>query len=132
MAVVAQLDEIKKKYEDDMAKLRLYHRRKELQYHSKLAKHIVNAIMSKRVTDGNRIRTYMRMDYDLPLSVTEVNALLSKEYIKVKNIHVESTSCNSCIINPPCMCCCPCIFFPQVAINWMFGTTYEIHVYLDV
>jgi hypothetical protein len=132
MSLAQELQDIKKKHDEEMVKLRQDERRKELLYHTKLTKYIVKAIMQKRVRDGNHIQIYMRMDEKRPLSVVETNALLAEHYIKVKNIYVHSTECNSCIVSPGCCVCCPCIFFPQVAINALFGTLYSVDVYLDI
>jgi hypothetical protein len=132
MSLAQELQDIKKKHDEDMVKLRQDQRRKELLYHTKLTKHIVKAIMEKRVRNGNHILIYMRMDEKRPLRVVEINALLAEHYIKVKNIYVHSTECNSCIVNPRCCLCCPCIFLPKVVINALFGTLYSVDVNLDI
>lgn len=131
-SLAQELQDIKKKHEEDMAEFTKNERRKEALYNTKLTNYIVKAIMEKRVRDGNRIYINMRMDEKRPLHVVEINALLKEHYIKVRNIYVHSTECNSCIVNPSCCCCCPCIFFPKVVINALFGTLYSVDVYLNI
>lgn len=131
-SLLQELQEIKKKHEEDMSKWRQDERRKEALYHTELTKQIVKAIMRKSVRNGHRIQVYMRMDQKRHLSVVEMNALLAQHYIKVKSIDVHETDCNGCVVNPTCCCCCPCIFLPRVAINALFGTLYSVDVNLDI
>lgn len=127
-----QVQTIKAQYESDMQREDQLNRRNERFYHDKLSKHIVSSIMKKRVNRGHIIIVQMRMDRERKFCVEEINALLSQNYVKVRSIDTFETELNELTINPPCICCCPCLSLPKLLINYMFGTLYRIRVYLDV
>ena len=107
-------------------------RRKDRHYHHTLVNLIVNAIENKRICNGNYITVYMRMDRKRRFWVEEINLLLRDHYVRINRISVCSTEFNSCIVNPCCIFCFPCISLPKIAMNALFGTQYEVNVSLDM
>lgn len=132
MDLRSQLQAIKAENAEKMRLESDAERQTNRRYHQTLAKHIVKAVLEKRVNNDNSIRIFMRMDRKRKFWLEEVNLLLRDHYVRIRQLQTHSTELNSCIINPCCIFCCPCIFLPKIVVNTFLGTVYEVNVVLDL
>lgn len=134
MNVEHKLQQLKAGYKLEKQQRELRARERLNVYRSRVVQKVLQSIKAGKLHDGDHVRFTIRMDekHQFDDELLDVNAMLNEHNIKIDRIHVQSMCYQNCVMNPFCCCCCPCIFIPTAITNWLFGTEYEVVVYVNV